>query len=1015
MIDPRKITPLLSNMTVERELGRGPNGVVYLVTRRMDGKKLALKHIPVPSSDAQTKALIFAGAVSSEADAHRYYSSLVKDMKAELLQLNNIKNASGLLKVRGYQVDQKIIGVGYDVYILADYCQPLPAYLNDTPISKLQALNLAIDLCSSLEQLRSGGLIHKDVKPSNVYLGDNHHFVLGDLGLVKKSELEYTSMPDQLLSPYTAPEVLPEDAHLSETMDIYSVGMILYEIYNGGLLPLDDDGTFNRKDEELPAPAYADLALAEIILRACAYDPEGRYQDPAEMKQALILYMQRGSISNEPLVPVPDTPQVEAEVDVAAIAATVEAGQVAEGVTFLSETPEGQEEPAEKTMGEILQESQPEFQTEPEKRNSLNELGEDDLLLPPEEEISVEAFLASIRGTPGLEVVSMDAKGNTTTVPGYETEDDLPEGTEFVDSADNHADAESTSNDVIQEDAADEETNVSESGEEDTVHEDDEKPEMPVKRGIRKSRPAPRNDDINVYDDGYEEEEEDEDDEEGLSAWKKVLISVIVLLVLAGGAFSLYTFKTDTVRSMTSEVLSSSSVLIQAETKNTSAMEVICSNAAGEVARLPYTEGGTTFTDLSPSTTYSFELSSTAGKFLLGSHTLEAMTEEMTNLTSFGATDISAVSAKLSLGGTGQQPEKWLVSATSETGDTVTAESDTYEILVEGLTPDTTYTATVSRSDGDILGGTTTCTFTTMGYTELGSFEQIAVTNDSMTVQWAYTGTVPESWTVTCQGTDGSSTTQEVTGSECTLDGLTAGVTYTVSLSCPSLRTTDLSSISVGIPSVKVTSITSSQNEDGNIEVSWEFEGDTTPSEWSVSYAYESSSEVTPSLVTTDTNSVVLENLVPDANYTIKVQTADEFTVGGNVETTCVTAPADDFTQWECSDAEMTFYAVEDNPDGYENPTTTFTPDQHLAYEVEVSYEATEEDKTVKTLYVVRDSEGTPVLVYANDVGRTWSGSWLTAKHTGDIPDMPQEPGSYTFEIYFDGDLLVSSDFTVSE
>lgn len=1020
MIDPRKITPLLSNMTVERELGRGPNGVVYLVTRRMDGKKLALKHIPVPASDAQTKALIFAGAVSSEAEAHRYYSTLVKDLKAELLQLNNLKNASGLLKVRGYQVDQKIIGIGYDVYILADYCQPLPAYLNDNPITKLQALNLAIDLCSALEQLRSGDLIHKDVKPSNVYLGDNHHFLLGDLGLVKKSELEYSSMPDQLLSPYTAPEVTPSDAQLSDTMDIYSVGMILYEIYNGGMLPLDADGAFTRTDAELPAPAYADMALSEIILRACAYDPEDRYQSPTEMKQALILYMQRGSISNEPLVPVPDAPQaeIEAEVDVAAIAATVEAGQAAEGVTFLSETPDAPVEGVEKTMEEILQESQNENQTEPVSRSSLNDLGEDDLLLPPEEEISVEAFLASIRGTPGLEVVSMDAQGNTTTVPGYETEEDLPEGTEFVDSADNHTDDAPSSDEDGQDEAASEDQDEPQSDDAASEEEPEvpQEEEAPVKRGIRKPRPLPRNDDVNVYDDGYEDSEDDEDyDEESTSAWKKVLISVIVLLVLAGGAFALYTFKTDTVKSMTSEVLSSTSVLIQADTKNSSAMEVVCSNAAGEVARLPYTEGGATFTDLSPSTTYSFQLESTSGKFLLGSHQLEAVTQQMTNLTGFGATDISAVSAKLSLGGTGQQPEKWIVTATSAAGDTVTGESDTYEILLEGLTPDTTYTATVARSDGDLLGGTTTCTFTTMGYTELSSFEQVSVTNDSMTVQWAYTGTVPSEWSVTCQGTDGSSTTQEVTGSECTLDGLTAGVTYTVSLSCPSLRPTELSSISVGIPSVKVTSITSSQNEDGNIEVSWEFEGDTTPSEWTVSYAYDSSSAVTPSLVTTDTNSVVLENLVPDSNYTIKVQTADEFTVGGNVETTCVTAPADDFTAWDCSVGDMELFAMEDNPDGYEDPTTSFTPGQHLAFRVEVSYEATEEDKSVKTLYVIRDSGGNPVAVYSNDAGRTWSGTWLTARHTGDNIDLPQVPGSYTLEVYFDGDLLASADFTVSE
>ena len=98
-------------MTVDRTLAKGPSGDVYGVSRRVDGKKLALKHISIPTSDAETKALIYAGAVKNESSAQRYYTSQVKDLKNELLLLNGVKNASNLLKFRGYQVDQKYIGV----------------------------------------------------------------------------------------------------------------------------------------------------------------------------------------------------------------------------------------------------------------------------------------------------------------------------------------------------------------------------------------------------------------------------------------------------------------------------------------------------------------------------------------------------------------------------------------------------------------------------------------------------------------------------------------------------------------------------------------------------------------------------------------------------------------------------------------------------------------------------------------------------------------------------------------
>ena len=112
MIDPRKITPLLSNMTVDSKLAKGPSGDVYVVSRRIDGKKLALKHISIPTSDAETKALIYAGAVKNETAAQRYYTGQVKDLKNELLLLNGVKNAANLLKFRGYQVDQKYTGGG---------------------------------------------------------------------------------------------------------------------------------------------------------------------------------------------------------------------------------------------------------------------------------------------------------------------------------------------------------------------------------------------------------------------------------------------------------------------------------------------------------------------------------------------------------------------------------------------------------------------------------------------------------------------------------------------------------------------------------------------------------------------------------------------------------------------------------------------------------------------------------------------------------------------------------------
>ena len=1034
MIDPKKITPLLSNMTVDSKLAKGPSGDVYQVSRRIDGKKLALKHISIPTSDAETKALIYAGAVKNEAAAQRYYTGQVRELKNELLLLNNVKNAANLLKFRGYQVDQKYTGVGYDVYLLSDFCPSLPEYIKKNPLTKLQAVNLAIDLCSALEQLRSAGLIHKDVQPRNVYYGGNGHFMLGDLGLAQISELQYSSMPDAMITPYTAPEVRSGDAVLSETMDIYSVGVILYEVYNGGQLPLNEkEQLIQTKKNPLPQPAYADVALSEIILRACAKNPEERYQNPAEMKQALVLYMQRSSVSGELLVPAPVKEQApdDATVDVSQIAATVAAGQAAEK----AENGEAEEVNDQKPQD-------PQATAEPQEPQAPKRvIGDDDILMPDCEDMSVESFMASLRKNAGLEVLSMDDDGNMSTVPGYETEETLPDDTEFVDSADNHfavlqslgdIDAQDEpAEDALPDPAANDNTesepllqDAPQDADEETDAPAEEAPvEEPEPQPVRRPRRHVRNDDVDSYDSGEDEEEayedEDEDEDSVGSAWKKALIAVIVVLVLAAGGVTAYLFKTDTVKDMSTTTVSSSSVTITADLKNDSAMDVVCTNTSGEeVTRVPFNEAGTTVTGLNPNTTYSFTLASTDGKFLLGSKKVSVKTQEMTNITAFSPTALGAVTATLALGGVGPQPDEWVITLTSDDGENLTfreSEIPADGIVLDGLTPATHYTATISTSNGDTLGGTTTCDFTTMDYTVLSSFEQTSVTTNSVSLKWDFSGTVPDTWTVSCQGTDDSFVSQDVTGTECTFDGLTAGVTYTITLSTPSLQATEAATISVGIPTVTVSDVTSTTDDSGNVVVNWNYSGDVDPSQWRISYTYATSdgAEVTPTTVTSETNSITLTGLVPDTTYNITIVGADELSVGGEATTTCQTGEAQPYSAYGCHDVSMKLYVRENNPDKLTETSDTFTTEQHIAFSIQASYDATDTEKTASATYVIRDASGNPVQVYNGT--RNWKGEWTIAQHTGDLPNPITTPGSYKLEVYFDGGFMASADFTVTE
>lgn len=110
---------------------------------------------------------------------------------------------------------------------------------------------------------------------------------------------------------YMAPEVFRGERYDSR-VDIYSLGLVMYRLLNDGRLPFfpayPAPITFSDRENAMaqrmngvafPAPKYADAKVAEIIVKACAYNAEDRFATPAEMRQALET-MQVPSANNAP-------------------------------------------------------------------------------------------------------------------------------------------------------------------------------------------------------------------------------------------------------------------------------------------------------------------------------------------------------------------------------------------------------------------------------------------------------------------------------------------------------------------------------------------------------------------------------------------------------------------------------------------------------------------------------------------------------------------------------------------
>ena len=303
MSDIKMVSPLLDGYVIGEALS-SHNGVhCYPAMKENSENRYIVKTIAVPASQKQLEALLLTGAYKDPADATEYFREMAEGIVAEAELLKQLASLEGFLPYDGWQMvpmdDNKL---GYMIYLLAPYRQSLEKFLRRNPMTHLGAINLGLDLCSALAICRRSGHVFIDLRPGNVYLTGEREYRIGDLGFAKLSTLKFNSLPSRYCSDYTAPELRDPLATLNPTADIYAVGMILYQIYNNGQLP--------DVQKELPAPANADYELAEIILKACALNPRNRYQTPIEMGQALVSYMQRNVVNDDPILPPVGTPIV---------------------------------------------------------------------------------------------------------------------------------------------------------------------------------------------------------------------------------------------------------------------------------------------------------------------------------------------------------------------------------------------------------------------------------------------------------------------------------------------------------------------------------------------------------------------------------------------------------------------------------------------------------------------------------------------------------------------------------
>ena len=295
----QEIEKIWPEWKVERRIGGGAYGTVYQAVRTDHNltSRAAIKVISIPKDPDEIQSLRLDGMT---ADGTRtYLQGIVEDFVNEIQLMESLKGVQNIVSVEDYKVVERKDEIGWDIYIRMELLKPFNEWKGTRMLSENEVIRLGIDLCSALEICEKQSIIHRDIKPENIFVNDFGFFKLGDFGIARKLAAAQSSQSIKGTYNYMAPEVA-SGSNYDSRVDIYSLGIVLYRLLNNNRLPFletEQQATnaeartdaLNRRlqGEPLPPPANASRNMANLVLCACAYDPNARFRSAAVMKRAL--------------------------------------------------------------------------------------------------------------------------------------------------------------------------------------------------------------------------------------------------------------------------------------------------------------------------------------------------------------------------------------------------------------------------------------------------------------------------------------------------------------------------------------------------------------------------------------------------------------------------------------------------------------------------------------------------------------------------------------------------------
>ena len=260
--EPEEIAELLPNFEVLSFIAKGGMGAVYLAKQKSLDREVAIKILPRNFGED----LEFRTSFESEA------KSMAKLNHPNLIGIYDFGEIDGMLYIVMEMVH------GSSLYH-ASYGKK---------IDPIEAGRIICEICHGLENAHQQGILHRDIKPANILLNDQLSPKIGDFGLARPVG-DHESDTAFGTPGYTAPEVVHHPSAVDESTDLYSVGIMLYELLTSKL------------PEKLYMPVanlvQCDPRFDDIIRKAINPDPALRFRTAKSMAEAIDAILNRKKIA----------------------------------------------------------------------------------------------------------------------------------------------------------------------------------------------------------------------------------------------------------------------------------------------------------------------------------------------------------------------------------------------------------------------------------------------------------------------------------------------------------------------------------------------------------------------------------------------------------------------------------------------------------------------------------------------------------------------------------------------